>query len=127
MDHSISINSSNLELLNVLCYYIIVMAPHEEKFLSSIVAGVEFPRRTATNPLDDSYQANLLRGGAKVLTLVAGLCLDWKLAAIVKMLQSWLDDKEAEQAAQKMKTEFGYNSELGQEETVDNLSSGTYY
>jgi len=78
------------------------MTPREEKFLRSMVADLESTRRTAGNPLDDSYQANLLRGAANGLTLVAGLCLDWKLVAIVKLLQSWLADREAEQAQGEM-------------------------
>ena len=106
------------------------MTPREEEFLRSIVAGVDFPRRTAGNPLDNTYWANLLRGATKSLVLVAGFCMDWKLAAIVKLLQSWLDDREAEQAAQKMKTEFGYNYELTHEESiqpVDSWDGRTYY
>ena len=106
------------------------MTPREEQFLRSIVAGMKFPRRVAGNPLDNSYWANLLRGGAKALTLVATLSLDWKLAAIAKLLDSWLNDKEAEQAAQQLKTEWGYNYELTQQDSapsLDGWGGRTYY
>lgn len=106
------------------------MTPREEELLRSIVAGVELPRRTAGNPLENSYWANLLRGAAKALSLVATLSLEWKLVAIAKLFQSWLDDKEAEQRAQQMKTEWGYNYELTHQdssEPLDQWGGRTYY
>ena len=87
------------------------MTPREEEFLRSIVAGVQLPRRVGSNPLDNSYWATLIRGALKGLETVASYSMEWKLVALVKLFQSWLADKEAEQAAQSVR-DFGYSYEL---------------
>jgi hypothetical protein len=81
----------------------------ETEFLHSLVESVNFPRREAANPLDNSYFANLIRGSIKGLTEVArGTLTDWQLTAIVKLLQSWLEDKEAEQTLADSPSSWNY-------------------
>jgi len=85
--------------------------------------------KRASNPMENPYWMSLLDGAAKALEVVAIGTLDWKLGAISKLLQSWLEDKRVEYAEQTRKTEYGYNSNL-----VQNVPSGggtrnlhTYY
>lgn len=90
------------------------MRPEVEKFLRGVIkeSGVDFPlRRTAGNPLENSYWANLIDGALTALEVVAIGSLDWKLTAIVKLFKSWLKDKREEQREVQMRTEYGYNYE----------------
>jgi hypothetical protein len=68
--------------------------------------------KRASNPVDNPYWMSLLEGAAKALEVVAIGTLDWKLGAISKLLQSWLEDKKQEYAELKRKTEYGYNVDL---------------
>ena len=107
------------------------MRPEDEKFLRSVIkeSGRDFlARRTASNPLDNSYWANLVDGALTALEVVAIGSLDWKLTAIVKLFKSWLKDKREEQRDLQVKTEYGYNYEQvgGGPSSTDDWSR-TYY
>jgi len=64
------------------------------------------------NPLENSSWSNLIDGALKGLEIVALASFDWKLTGIVKLLQSWLQDKREEQATQKQQIEYGANYNL---------------
>mgnify|MGYP001765815031 CR=1 FL=1 len=85
--------------------------------------------KRASNPVDNPYWMNLLDGAARALEVVAIGTLDWKLGAISKPLQSWLEDKKREHAELKRKTEYGYNVNLVQNEPSGGGGSWdhTYY
>lgn len=80
------------------------MKDQEIQFLRSLVAGLKPLRRTATNVLINQYWETLIRGSLKGLERVATESMDWKLTAIVKLLQSWLTEQEE----QKRDNDFGY-------------------
>ena len=107
------------------------MKPEIEKFLWSIVkeGKIGFPfKRIAQNPLENSYWESLIDGALTALNVVAIGSLDWKLAAIVKLLQSWLKDKREEDAELHKKTEYGYNyQQVGGEGISDSPWKSTYY
>jgi len=64
------------------------------------------------NPFENSSWSNLIDGALKGLEVVALATFDWKLTGIVKLLQSWIQDKRDEQAASKQNQEYGANYEL---------------
>ena len=109
------------------------MRPETERFLGSVLERARawplYRGKRASNPMDNPYWMSLLDGAAKALEVVAIGTLDWKLGAISKLLQSWLEDKKKEHAELTRKTEYGYNVNL-----VQNMPSGgggswdhTYY
>jgi hypothetical protein len=93
-----------------------VKRPETEKFLLDVLKRSDALRlyrgKRASNPVENPYWMNLLDGAAKALEVVAIGTLDWKLGAISKLLQSWLDDKKKEHAETQRKTEYGYNVNL---------------
>jgi len=91
----------------------------DEKYLLSTLerSGVKFPKQAMENPLENSMWENMLDGALKALEFVALASLDWKLTAIVKLFQSWWEDKKEE----KRKKEL----EKPSQGTYD--WSGTYY
>lgn len=103
------------------------MKKYELKYLSKIAneygifEKINFDKRLATNPLENSMWENMLNGALKALELIAIGSLDWKLTAIVKLLQSWLKDRKEEKAKTKQQTEYGY----GGYDTYDTYD--TYY
>jgi len=85
-------------------------------------------RKVAGNPLENSYWSNLLEGAANALEVVAIGSLDWKLAAIAKLLKSWLDDRRKEKEDQRLKTEYGYNyQQVGGGPAEPDTWTHTYY
>ncbi len=89
------------------------LTKREVEFLHSLIEGVDFSDRAAmhkdaANPLDNSYWKNLIFGSIKGLTEVAKGSMDWKLTAIVKLFQSWLEDKEAEQTQAGFASDWNY-------------------
>ena len=64
------------------------------------------------NPLENSSWSNLIDGALKGLEVVSLATFDWKLCGIVKLLQSWLQDKRDEMAAQKQQIEQAANFSL---------------
>lgn len=109
------------------------MGPSTEKFLWDILRRAKashlYRGKRASNPVENPYWMNLLDGAAKALTVVAVGTLDWKLGAISKLLESWLDDKRRELAETQRKTEYGYNVNLVQNVPSNSDSSWgrTYY
>jgi hypothetical protein len=109
------------------------MGPVTEKFLLDFMGHAKalhiYSGKRASNPVENPYWMNLLEGAAKALTVVAIGTLDWKLGAISKLLESWLDDKRREYAETQRKTEYGYNVNLIQNvpSSDSNSWSHTYY
>lgn len=64
------------------------------------------------NPLENSGWSNLIDGALKGLEIVAIATFDWKLTGIVKLLQSWIQDKREELAKEKQDREYGANYDL---------------
>ena len=74
------------------------MQREEEKFLREVVktAGLDFERvnkRSSYNPFENSMFRMLVEGALTSLTEVAVKTMDWKLTGIVKLLQSWIQEK----------------------------------
>lgn len=74
------------------------MQREEEKFLREIVeeAGLDFNRiskKASSNPLENTMFRCLVEGALTSLTEVAIKTMDWKLTGIVKLLQSWVNEK----------------------------------
>jgi len=76
----------------------------ETRLLRLVASGLKLPRRRASNVLTNAYWETLVRGSLKGLEKVALESMDWKLTALVKLLQSWLTDQEEE----KRDNDFGY-------------------
>ena len=76
----------------------------DEKYLFSIIerSGVKFPKVAMENPLENSMWENMLDGALKALEFVALASLDWKLTAIVKLFQSWWNDKKEEKKKKEL-------------------------
>lgn len=79
---------------------------------------VALSKQAFENPLTNSHWSNLIDGALKGLEFVAIASLDWKLTAIVKLLQSWIKDKREEKADRERKEQWGANSSY-----VDNTSN----
>jgi hypothetical protein len=91
---------------------------------------VALSKQAFENPLTNSHWSNLIDGALKGLEFVAIASLDWKLTAIVKLLQSWINDKREEKAQKERSEQWGANSYLV--DNTQNYSSGggfgsTYY
>lgn len=85
--------------------------------------GPRLARKVADlNPLDNSMWSNLIDGALKGLEVVALATFDWKLTAIVKLLQSWIKDKR-EEKRKKQEEEAKYDP-FSQ---YDTPYSSTYY
>lgn len=90
------------------------MEPEVYKLLEKIAkdAGYDFERaqkRSFGNPLDNSMFRSMVDTGLKALEGVAIATLDWKLTAIVKLLQSWIKDRELEQQEPEEDASFSYD------------------
>ena len=77
------------------------MQHEEEKFLKGVVeeAGLDFGRvqkRSYANPLEFAMFRHLVEGALAGLSEVAIKTMDWKLTGIVKLLQSWVNEKTGE-------------------------------
>ncbi len=89
---------------------------------------VTIPKTAQENPLDNSMWENTLNMALKGLETVAILSLDWKLTAIVKLLQSWLKDKREQRDQRKRETEYGVGLNTYEEITYGQpYDSNTYY
>jgi len=88
-------------------------------------------RRVAQDVLENSMWANMINGALKALETIAIMSLDWKLTAIVKLLQSWLKDQREKQEQKKQESEYGagYHSDTyDQGNAYDQpYGGGTYY
>ena len=79
------------------------------------------------NPLDNSMWSNLIDGALKGLEVVAIGSLDWKLTAIVKLLQSWIKDRREEKAKEQQELQYGAGSYGQQSFNYDqSFNYGTY-
>jgi len=85
------------------------MRPSEEKFLLETLekAGFDFKKTAESNPLENSMFENMIDGALKALEVVSIATFDWKLVGIVKLLQSWLNDKREEKSRKKKEREYG--------------------
>jgi hypothetical protein len=77
------------------------MQREEEKFLKGVVekAGFDFSRirkRSYANPLEFTMFRHLVDASLAGLSEVAIKTMDWKLTGIVKLLQSWINEKTEE-------------------------------
>jgi hypothetical protein len=90
-------------------------------------AGFDFEKKAFGNPLDNSMWENMISGALKALEVVAIASLDYKLTAIVKLLQSWLKDKKEEKARTKKQLEYGVNYKDPSGFTDQNPYGGGYY
>lgn len=91
------------------------MEPEVHKLLKKIAkeSGYDFTRkRSFINPLENSMFRNMVDTGLKALEGVAIVTLDWKLTAIVKLLQSWIKDREAELEGVEEDDSFSYDYTL---------------
>lgn len=81
------------------------------------------------NPLENSMWENMITGALKALEVIAIATLDWKLTAIVKLLQSWLNDRKKEKEESRKKTEYGYGYkyETNAPAVYDPYGGGAYY
>jgi hypothetical protein len=89
-------------------------------------------RRVAQDVLENSMWANMINGALKALETIAIMSLDWKLTAIVKLLQSWLKDQREKQEQKKQESEWGagYHSDTynqGGSPYDQSYGGGTYY
>ena len=84
--------------------------------------------RTAfSNPLLNSHWGSLIDGALKGLEFVALACLDWKLTAIVKLLQSWIKDKREEKEQKERAEQWGANVSTQVPSSGFGDLSSTYY
>lgn len=91
----------------------------------SLIAATKIAQQ---NPLANSMWENLIDGALKGLEVVAIGSLDWKLTAIVKLLQSWIKDKREEKAREQYETQYGAGSYDQQSVNYDTgFNYGTYY
>ena len=65
------------------------------------------------NILENSMWANMIDGALKALEIVSIASLDWKLVGIVKLLQSWLQDKREEKARKDTESQYSYDDPWG--------------
>ena len=80
------------------------------KFLNRVAkeAGLDLSKvAQATNPIENSMWENMLDGALKALEIVAISSFDIKLTAIVKLLQSWLNDKREEKRKKEEEAMYG--------------------
>jgi len=69
------------------------------KFLKTVAkrAGFDFSRKRAMmNPMENSMLREMVYIALRHLEEVSVHTMDWKLTAITKLLQSWVDQKEQE-------------------------------
>ena len=67
-------------------------------------------KKAFLNPLANDMFARLLSGALKGLETVALASFDFKLTAIVKLLQAWMTDKRNEIEKERQQTQFGAGS-----------------
>lgn len=107
------------------------MDKKESKFLEEIAkkAGLDpskMDKKAFGNPLENSMFANAIKAALVGLEVVAIGTLDIKLTAIVKLLQSWIKDRE-EELAQKQQQEYGYQESYQDDSFGYNVNIGGYY
>jgi|GEM_PF-4508464 len=59
----------------------------------------------ASNILDNTMWSNMIDGALKALEIISIATFDWKLIAIVKLLQSWLKDQREEKKQEEMQSQ----------------------
>lgn len=107
-------------------YGITPMSGVSAKVLKKSIAAAT--RIAQQNPLDNSMWSNLIDGALKGLEVVAIGSLDWKLTAIVKLLQSWIKDRREEKAKAQHETQYGAGSYGQQSVNYDqSFNYSTYY
>ena len=82
----------------------------EEKLLKVVLGRYNAERMEKAaqeSVIENSMWANMIDGALKALEFVAIASLDWKLTAIVKLLQSWLSDKREEKTKREQQTLYG--------------------
>lgn len=67
----------------------------------------EFSKKAFMNPLANDMFHNLVSGALKGLETVSIATFDFKLVAIVKLLQSWVKEKRDEIEKTKIQTQYG--------------------
>lgn len=84
-----------------------------EEFLRKVAkdAGMdfdkEFSKKAFLNPLANDMFHNLITGALKGLETVSIATFDFKLTAIVKLLQAWVKEKREEIEKQRIQTQYG--------------------
>lgn len=72
--------------------------------------SAEKSRKTAySNPLENSMWENMLDGALKAMEIVALASFDWKLAACLKLFDSWMKDKREEKRKKQQDLTKGVN------------------
>jgi uncharacterized protein (DUF305 family) len=101
------------------------MRESDTKYLEEVAKrhGFDFSkvsRRIAQqNPIENSMWENMIDGALKALEIVAIASFDFKLTAIVKLLQSWLKDRREEKAKKKQDYAYGHGSYDAMNQTVN--------
>lgn len=89
------------------------MTTSEEVYLRKMANkyGIDLSRKTAdANPLENSMWSNMLDGALKAMEIVAIATFDVKLTVIVKLFQSWLEDRREEKRKREQQYVYGYGS-----------------
>ena len=79
------------------------------KFLRMVAkhSGFDFSRKRATtNPMDNSMFREMVYVALRHLEEVSVHTMDWKLTAITKLLQSWVDQRESEQGEEVSQPDY---------------------
>jgi hypothetical protein len=88
------------------------MKPEYEQFLKVIAeeSGMDLsmaPKKAFLNPLANNMFANLIESALKGLEAVSIATFDFKLVAIVKLLQSWVKEQREAIEKQRVQTTYG--------------------
>ena len=83
-----------------------------------------------TNPMENSLWENLVDGALKGLNVVAIASMDWKLLAVARLLQSWVEEKREEKRKKQQDLTLGVNYNIthpGVSVTTDPYGGRSYY
>jgi hypothetical protein len=79
------------------------------KFLEKVARDYNYPVRKLSflNPFSNDMFARAVDGALKGLEMVSLATFDFKLTAIVKLLQSWVKDKRDELKKEQIQAQYG--------------------
>jgi len=80
-----------------------------------------------SNVLDNSMWSNMIDGALKGLETISVMSLDWKLIGIVKLLQSWINDKREDKKKRDMEQLYGTGYESADNTTEYDPWGNTSY
>jgi hypothetical protein len=83
-----------------------------------------------TNPMENSLWENLVDGALKGLNVVAIASMDWKLLAVARLLQAWVEEKREEKRKKQQDLTLGVNYNIthpGVSVTTDPYGGRSYY